>query len=93
MPGQRSREAAGWVAEQVKPASFRHARRQPRRCAHRLAPVDGGGTLTIITLGYAVIGTFTSLSAVVESQRWGTGCAGGDRVDLGLWWMYFTVPA
>ncbi len=75
------------IAERIKGGTPWHA--------HHIA--ERYGLLTIITLGEGVIGTVTSLGAVVEAQGWSLDAAlvavAGTGLTFGLWWMYFMVPS
>ena len=63
--------------------------------AHHIA--ERYGLLTIIALGEGVLGTVTTVSAIVDRQGW-TGEAviivvAGVGITFGLWWGYFTLPS
>jgi low temperature requirement protein LtrA len=55
------------------------------------------GLLVIITLGEVVIGTITTISAVVHDQGWTVDAAvlavAGTALAFGLWWVYFLTPS
>ncbi len=55
------------------------------------------GLLTIIALGEVILGTVTSVSALVERQEWSTEAilvvVAGVGLTLGIWWVYFMLPA
>ncbi|MFC0682517.1 low temperature requirement protein A [Lysobacter korlensis] len=55
------------------------------------------GLLVIITLGEVVIGTITTISAVVHQQGWTVDAAvlavAGTALAFGLWWVYFITPS
>ncbi|MFC9554440.1 low temperature requirement protein A [Rhodococcus sp. NPDC056960] len=63
--------------------------------AHHI--VERHGLLVIITLGEGVIGTVTSLSAVVDHQGWTLDAilvaVAGIGLTFGLWWVYYTLPS
>ncbi len=52
--------------------------------------------LAIITLGEVVLGTTTTIEAVVSEHDWSLEAAAialaGVSLAVGLWWCYFTVP-
>jgi low temperature requirement protein LtrA len=54
------------------------------------------GLLTIIALGEGVVGTVSSLTAVVNTQGWSFDAAfivvAGIGLTFGMWWTYFVVP-
>lgn len=75
------------VAERRNPSTPWH----PQHIAERYS------LLAIIALGEVVLGTVTSVSAVVEEQGW-TGEAAlvviaGIGLTFGLWWSYFILPS
>ena len=55
------------------------------------------GLLTIIALGEVILGTVTSVSALVERQEWSSEAilvvVAGVGLTLGIWWVYFMLPA
>ncbi|MDO7883264.1 low temperature requirement protein A [Salinibacterium soli] len=55
------------------------------------------GLLTIIALGEVILGTVTSVSALVERQDWSSEAilvvVAGVGIALGLWWVYFLLPS
>ncbi|TPX04178.1 low temperature requirement protein A, partial [Schumannella luteola] len=55
------------------------------------------GLLVIITLGEVVLGTASTISAVVQESGWtldaGLVAFAGTSLAFALWWVYFTVPA
>ncbi|NYF10058.1 low temperature requirement protein LtrA [Leifsonia sp. AK011] len=55
------------------------------------------GLLAIIALGEVILGTVTSVSALVERQEWSTEAilvvVAGVGLALGIWWVYFMLPA
>jgi low temperature requirement protein LtrA len=63
--------------------------------AHHIA--ERYGLLVIITLGEVILGTVTSVSALVHGETGWTVDAGvlavaGIGLTFGCWWMYFAVP-
>lgn len=63
--------------------------------AHHIA--ERYGLLVIITLGEVVIGTITSISAIVHEHGWtfdaGLLAVVGTALAFALWWMYFITPS
>jgi low temperature requirement protein LtrA len=55
------------------------------------------GLLAIIALGEVLLGTVTSLAAVIDHDGWTVDAAlialGGVGLTFGMWWIYFLVPA
>ena len=55
------------------------------------------GLLTIIALGEVILGTVTSVAAVVEHQDWSAEAilviVAGVGIAFGVWWTYFMLPA
>ncbi|MFT4284836.1 MAG: low temperature requirement protein A [Protaetiibacter sp.] len=55
------------------------------------------GLVVIITLGEVVLGTASTISAVVQESRWtldaGLVAFGGIALAFALWWVYFTIPS
>jgi low temperature requirement protein LtrA len=55
------------------------------------------GLIVIITLGEVVIGTITTISALVHTQGWTADAivlaVAGTALAFGLWWVYFITPA
>ncbi|MGX5679766.1 low temperature requirement protein A [Schumannella luteola] len=55
------------------------------------------GLLTIIALGEVILGTVTSVSALVQRQNWSSEAilvvVAGVGIALGLWWVYFMLPS
>jgi low temperature requirement protein LtrA len=55
------------------------------------------GLLAIITLGEVLLGTVTSLGAVIDHDGWTIDAAliavGGVGLTFGMWWIYFLLPA
>ena len=55
------------------------------------------GLLAIIALGEVLLGTVTSLGAVIDHEGWTVDVAlialGGVGLTFGMWWIYFLVPA
>ena len=55
------------------------------------------GLLVIITLGEVILGTVTTISAIVVEQGWTPEAIilafSGTALAFGIWWVYFTLPA
>ncbi len=55
------------------------------------------GLLVIITLGEVILGTVTSISAIVTEHGWTVEAVmlafSGTALAFGIWWVYFTLPA
>jgi low temperature requirement protein LtrA len=55
------------------------------------------GLLAIIALGEVLLGTVTSLGAVIDHDGWNLDVAliavGGVGLTFGMWWIYFLLPA
>lgn len=55
------------------------------------------GLLTIIALGEVLLGTVTSVAALVAEQGWSVEAAlvavAGVGLTFGLWWTYFIIPS
>ena len=55
------------------------------------------GLLTIIALGEVILGTVTSVSALVDRQGWSGEVilvvVAGVGLALGIWWVYFMLPS
>ncbi|AYF98849.1 low temperature requirement protein A [Protaetiibacter intestinalis] len=55
------------------------------------------GLLVIITLGEVVLGTATTISAIVQESGWTADAAivgfAGTALAFALWWMYFMLPS
>ncbi|MFN8020245.1 MAG: low temperature requirement protein A [Acidimicrobiales bacterium] len=64
--------------------------------AHHIA--ERYGLLAIITIGEAVIGTVSAMSALVHDDAIGWSAeavavlAGGVLLTFGMWWVYFVIP-
>lgn len=52
--------------------------------------------LVIITLGEAILGTYTAIDAAVSTSGWSTETAlvglSGVGLALAMWWLYFDIP-
>jgi low temperature requirement protein LtrA len=63
--------------------------------AHHIA--ERYGLLVIITLGEVVVGTITTISAIVQEQGWTADAAvlavAGTALAFALWWTYFITPS
>jgi low temperature requirement protein LtrA len=55
------------------------------------------GLVVLITLGEVVLGTASTISAVVQQQQWsldaGLVAFGGIALAFALWWVYFMTPS
>ncbi|WP_246139960.1 low temperature requirement protein A [Protaetiibacter larvae] len=55
------------------------------------------GLLVIITLGEVILGTATTISAVVHEHGWSLDAAlvgfAGTALAFALWWVYFMIPS
>ena len=55
------------------------------------------GLLAIIALGEGVVGTVTTVSAILQHQGWSVEAIAviiaGTGLTFGMWWTYFTLPA
>ncbi len=53
--------------------------------------------IVIITLGEVVLGTASTVSAIVQEHGWSTDAAlvafAGTALAFSLWWVYFTLPS
>jgi low temperature requirement protein LtrA len=63
--------------------------------AHHIA--ERYGLLVIIALGEVLLGTVTSVAALVESEGWSAEAilvvVAGVGLTFGLWWSYFIAPS
>jgi len=80
-------EGAGPIISERKAATPWH----PHHIAERY------GLLTIIALGEVLLGTVTTVSALVEHQNWSVDAilvvVAGVGITFGIWWMYFMMPS